>query len=203
MNAFAKFSFVVIFGGVIVCTALAHSAEEPFRMKKKPVMRFPPAAMNVAPNSRAVSATVLNGKRTVNVDEPNRKIRIEDTNGQNIKVRITETIDGKEKKTEHEAVDLKQLQANAPEAARLYEEFAAAGSFPDVAPLQLVPVHAASANATRANKEVESALDQIESCRKKLKQLPAGPIDPKAMEEIIDELDLAKKTLFAAQAALK
>jgi hypothetical protein len=63
----------------------------------------------------------LNGERTAKMSEPGKKIELTDSNGKSIRIRVTETVDGKEKTTEYAAKDADDLATKHPEAVPIYE----------------------------------------------------------------------------------
>jgi hypothetical protein len=63
-----------------------------------------------------------NGKRQVRAEVDGRKIEIDETRGEQIVVRVTQTVDGKEKTTEVKARNLAELRQKDPEAFLLYRE---------------------------------------------------------------------------------
>ena len=63
------------------------------------------------------------GPRTIRAELDDRKIEITDEDGRKIRVKITKTLDGKDASEEFSADDLKELKAEHPDAAKLYEKF--------------------------------------------------------------------------------
>lgn len=72
----------------------------------------------------SVNTRTVNGRREIRVDEGDRQMQFTDQDGKEIKVRITETVDGKEKTTELEAKDLEDLKQKHPEAAKVFDRHA-------------------------------------------------------------------------------
>ncbi|MEX2186766.1 MAG: hypothetical protein WD875_08235 [Pirellulales bacterium] len=73
---------------------------------------------------RSVSVTVINGKRTIVAEEGGERVEISDGGDDGIKMTITKTIDGKEKKESFAAQDAKQLKEKHPEAYKEYAKHA-------------------------------------------------------------------------------
>lgn len=63
------------------------------------------------------------GPRTIRAELDDRKIEITDDDGRNIRVKITKIIDGKETTEAFSADDLKELKAEYPDVAKLYEKY--------------------------------------------------------------------------------
>lgn len=63
------------------------------------------------------------GPRTIRADLEDRKIEITDDDGHKIRVKTTKTVDGKETTEEFAADDLKELKAEHPDIAKLYEKY--------------------------------------------------------------------------------
>ena len=65
----------------------------------------------------------LPGPRTIRAQLDDRKVEITDDDGRKIRVTITRTIDGKETTETFSADDLKELKAEQPDVAKLYEKY--------------------------------------------------------------------------------
>ncbi len=63
------------------------------------------------------------GPRTIRAQLDDRKIEITDEDGRKIRVKITKTLDGKETAELFSADDLKELKAEHPDVAKLYEKY--------------------------------------------------------------------------------
>jgi len=127
------------FAGENAADLLAQSAEA-FRLylqhlgnRPPPPTALEPAAQrpglgdaNVVSSSTSVSVTVTNGRRLVRAEENGRVIEIEDNNGRDIRMRITEPGDGPEPTRTLKADDLASLRAQDPAAAADYERLTAA-----------------------------------------------------------------------------
>jgi len=72
-----------------------------------------------------IRQTNNNGNRVTDVEIDGKKIHISDTQGKNIVVQVTEKVGGQVKTSEYKAKDLADLKKKHPEAAKLYEQYAA------------------------------------------------------------------------------
>ena len=63
-----------------------------------------------------------NGKRQVRAEDDGKKIEIDETRGEEIVVRVTETVDGREKTNEVKARNLAELRQKDPDAFLLYRK---------------------------------------------------------------------------------
>jgi hypothetical protein len=84
-----------------------------------------PAPVNPLGRNRAmrISQTTVNGVRTTEVEADGKKIKVTDTNGKEIAMKVTETVAGREVTKEYAGRDLADLKQKHPEGARLYEEY--------------------------------------------------------------------------------
>ena len=85
-----------------------------------------PGQFGVANGARRMPAepgSTPSGARLIRAEDAEGELEISDENGRNIRVRLTKKIDGKEVVEEHKADDLKQLSAEHPAAAKLYEKY--------------------------------------------------------------------------------
>jgi len=70
-----------------------------------------------------VASSPASVPRTIRGETAGRRVEITDEEGENIRVKITTTVDDKDVSEEFSAEDLKTLKAQHPEAAKLYEKF--------------------------------------------------------------------------------
>ncbi len=80
-----------------------------------------------------IQTRIRDGHRQMRVEERDRVIEIEDHNGRQIQIRITDVIQGQETTREIAAEDLAQLREQDPEAAKVYEQWTGGrevGGFP-------------------------------------------------------------------------
>ncbi len=85
-----------------------------------------PGPFGVANGARRVPAEfgpTPSAARTIRAEDADGELEISDENGRNIRVRLTKRIGGKEVVEEYKADDLKQLSAEHPVVAKLYEKY--------------------------------------------------------------------------------
>ena len=85
-----------------------------------------PGQFGVANGARRVPSefsSAPSAVRTIRAEDADSELEISDENGRNIWVRLTKKIDGKDVAEEFKAEDLKQLSAEHPAAAKLYEKY--------------------------------------------------------------------------------
>jgi hypothetical protein len=94
-----------------------------------------------------IRTKIENGNRETEVDDNGRKISIKDVNGSDIRMKVTETVEGKEQTKEYSAKDLEELRKTHPEAAKIYEQYSGQGNGAfrifgklQALPAQLLPV---------------------------------------------------------------
>ena len=71
----------------------------------------------------AESGSAPSGARTIRAEDADGELEISDENGRNIRIKLAKKIEGKEVTEEFRADDLKQLSAEHPPAAKLYEKY--------------------------------------------------------------------------------
>ncbi len=109
-------------------------AESPPGAGRLPALRLNARGLVPGGMARQVSVQNVNGQVQVSVVEANRRIEIKHNNQRQIVVKITESnpaVPGKEA-SEYKAQDLQELRDRHPEAARLFEEYAADNGLPDL-----------------------------------------------------------------------
>lgn len=82
---------------------------------------------NAGGNGRQVTSKIINGVKTIEATDKDRKVKIHDDPNKGITVEVTETKDGKETTKKYEAKDRDELKKKHPEADKLYDEFGQAG----------------------------------------------------------------------------
>ena len=87
------------------------------------VVPFPPAQIIGGNAARRINMKNVNGVKTVEVDEGNRKININEDPNKGITVEITETNNGKETTEKFEAKNEDDLKKNHPKAHAEYEKY--------------------------------------------------------------------------------
>jgi len=75
-----------------------------------------------APGLR-ISVKTVDGNKTIEAEEGGKKTKIEVSAKGEIKMEVTETVDGKEKVSKYEAKNAEELKKNHPEAHKLYEKY--------------------------------------------------------------------------------
>lgn len=127
------------------------------------------------------------GERTAKLSEAGRKVEFSDSNGRNIKMRVTETVDGKEKVTEYAARDAKELAAKHPEAVPIYERVT--GQQPGIElPAARIPfrerVPAEHVKDPNLKKEIDEATQKLRERMGRVAELRgAGKTDEQAQKE--------------------
>jgi small-conductance mechanosensitive channel len=79
-------------------------------------------AANAAGRGRRLFIQNINGGRQVDIEEGNRKIKINDGHGQPIKIEVTTKTNGKDSTQKYEAKDVDELKTKHPEAYKIYAE---------------------------------------------------------------------------------
>jgi hypothetical protein len=175
-------------------------------------------------NGRNVSIrqTTRNGNRETDVEIDGKKIRITDSKGQNIVVKVSEKVGGKAKNSEYKAKDLAELKKKHPEAAKLYEQYATgqnnigAGIFQGrikiiggAVPVLPLPIRAIPfpggnpAQRIAAQKQIAVAQQRLNQAATKLKELAAkGNTKPDDLKKLGTEIESAIQQLKAAQKQL-
>jgi hypothetical protein len=167
--------------------------------------------------ARVISHTV-NGQRTTTIREAGgRRIVLQDNNGKDIEVTITETANGKHQTTQVKAKDLAELKKKNAEAGRIYEKYDnlgrnalrgainpfgrfGGGAFPAPRVVPAVPLQQARRNSRiDSRKEIEKAKVRLQATIDKLRKLAAaGKADPKDLRQVADELKAARQELEKA-----
>ncbi len=165
---------------------------------------------------RIQAAANGNGHRTTDVNENGKHTHIEeDQNG--IEVKMTESVNGKEKTETFKAKDADELKKKSPEAHKLYEKYMKGqglgniqiqaqaiplqigGPLPRFAPV--VPPRAGKSDAQKqAERDIEAAQKRIAEATEKLRGNAGG--DAEQLKKALDQLDEARKELEAARGKL-
>jgi hypothetical protein len=77
------------------------------------------------PGVQSLKFNMVNDKRHIEAVAGDEKVEITDTNGKDIELKHTRRVDGKSKTDEFKADDLDDLKKKHPDAAKLYEKYAA------------------------------------------------------------------------------
>jgi hypothetical protein len=216
--------------------AAAHRAEEILRPEKlaepaaAPALPFgapPPApfggrviigGFGVAGPGMKVSVRNEGGDKTIEAEEAGKKIKIQEKAKGEIKMQVTETVDGKEKTSTYEAKNAGDLKKNHAEAHKLYEKYSKFGGAGMIMPAgppgigggAIMPFGPGGAGAIRVGIIPQKALDQIEEARKEMQRATddlkklAGEsrIDPERVKKLAEQIDGAKQKLEEAQKQL-
>ncbi len=156
----------------------------------------------------AVVTTTINGERQIQVRTVGMKIDIKDRDGKEIEMKVTETAGGKE--TTYTAKDADDLKQKHPAVFPLYEKYtkqrpgqpAFNGGLQPGQAQALNIRFAAGGNAGEANKQIESSLGRLAKVKTALEALNKETFDKEQVKALLEELEAAKKELFAAQAQL-
>lgn len=160
-------------------------------------------------NQRQIAVTNVNGQRTIKAVENGKTVEITDRDGKDIAMKVVEEVDGQKKTTEYKAADLDELKKKHADAAKLYEQYT------QQAPgIQLQAVFNAGPGLAlpapgkdgrvQAHRSIERALDELQQVRKQLEQLRAkDDADKDTLDQLVQKLDSAEKSLFEAQARLE
>ena len=87
-------------------------------------MKFGAIGIQFAPgnNARRIRVQNNNGNREIDIEEGDRKIKINDGNGQPIKIEVTKkAANGKESTEKYEAKDVDELKKKHPEGYKIYQ----------------------------------------------------------------------------------
>ncbi len=178
-------------------------------------MRAHPAIPVPARGNLAVTVSNVNGNRQINIADGARKIRISDTNGKDIRVEVTEDVDGKTKTSQYQAKDLDELKKKHPEIAKLYERYAKPGGAvaniqiqagPAVLPVPLLPFGQAvpAANPGKAIQELQKAQKQLATAVEQLRKLSKnGRADAEALDRLTRQIEEARALLEKARKQLE
>lgn len=169
----------------------------------------------------SISTRTVNGKREMNITENGRKIQIQDENQKNIVIRVTDTVNGKQKTTEYKAKDLAELKKKHPEAAKLFEKYTKnanfgirfpavrfrgrAGALPNIAP-PAIPrnIFGRAQNTKKVKAEIEKANKKLAAAIEKLNKLAASKnAKPEDLKNVAKEIQVAREDLEQAYNALK
>lgn len=163
-------------------------------------------------NGTRVSTRVINGQRTIDVTEPNRKLTISDLNGKEIRVKITTTVKGKPVTREVKADTAEALKKADPEAAKFYQQYAVnnalrirIGAFPPrirnggrraLPPNRGARILPLPARVGGWHLQVERVQKKLDEAVGKLKELAGQPqAKPEELRAVLKQLGDAQKTL--------
>jgi hypothetical protein len=156
-----------------------------------------------------VSIRTVNGQRRIEVSEGERKFSIEDKDGKDIRIKISQKTKGKIATREVTAATVEELKKKDPEAYGLYTKYAVKNAgriqiqnlvpgfpkglrpraLPGVADLPLPPFSPWGRQVTVARKSVDRAVARLQT----LAGQPGAK--PAELREVLKELVVAQKTL--------
>jgi hypothetical protein len=160
-----------------------------------------------------VNSSTVNGQRRIEVKTPNQLIEINDRDGRDIHVNVTQTASGEQ--ATYDAQDIKDLKQQNAEIAQLYEKYtkpavnnvqgfgekpALAGPPPGL-PRDINP--SGGKKTKEAHQQIEKCLTRLAKVNTALKEMKKESFDESKLTALLEELDAAKKELFAAQAQLE
>ncbi len=161
-----------------------------------------------------------NGERTITIDDNGKEVEISDRDGEDIKITITETVNGAEETSEYAAEDLDDLKQNHPDIAEMYEKYTQPNAQIQVFAAQMqqipnlqrrafpVPVAPNLPGFAPANNEqnqqmaedIASAIERLESVSNSLEHLKESEYaDKDALEDLVQELNAVLDELAAAK----
>lgn len=158
----------------------------------------------------SVTVSTINGERQIHVKNQDRKIDIKDKDGKEIEMKVTENAGGQE--TTYTAKDLDDLKTKHADVAPLYEKYTqarkglpGAGGLPGIQ-VQIqqngLNIPGAGGNVGEANKQIENSLGRLAKVKAALESLDKETFNKEQVKGLLEELEAAKKDLFAAQAQL-
>lgn len=168
-------------------------------------------------NGKRVTMHNLNGVKTIDAQDGNRKVKITDDPNNGIKMEITETKDGKDETKKYEAKNADELKKNHPDAHKLFEEYSKPGGGIQIGGIQLQPGFPPGALPQLPGLEIPGMLnqdaqrriaEQLEKTQKLLddaKQTAKSLGDKSAANEVkklLEQIDEAKQELEDAKAKL-
>ena len=163
-------------------------------------------------NGRRVTMQNVNGVKTIDAQEANRKVKITDDPNNGIKMEVTETKDGKEETKKYEAKNADELKKNHPDAHKLYEEYSkpVGGIQIGVLPLQpgALPQFPGLEIPGMLNQDAQRRIaERLDKAQKLLDDATqtAKTLGDKSAEDVkklLDQIDAAKKELDEAKGKL-
>jgi hypothetical protein len=170
--------------------------------------------IGVAGPGMRISVKNVDGNKTIEAEEPGKKTKIEESAKGDLKIELTETVDGKEKVSKYEAKDAEELKKKHPEVHALYEKYSKFGPgvairFGAIGPGG-APGFAPAARPFRLGAVPQKALDQMEAAGKQLaeateklrKLAEESRISPEEVKKLADQIEAAKKQLEEARAQM-
>ncbi|MFT7643350.1 MAG: hypothetical protein ACI9G1_005115 [Pirellulaceae bacterium] len=102
-------------------------------------IQFQRKAFPVIPGGKfkRMSTKIVNGRKEIEVEEGEQKVKIVEEKEGKITVEITKKVDGKEKTDKFEAKDAAELKKNHPDASKEYEKYAGKVRGNNIAQIQI------------------------------------------------------------------
>jgi len=152
----------------------------------------------------ATRITVRNvdGNKTIEVEEPDRKVSIEESAKGEIKMTVAETKDGKPVVSKSEAKSADDLKKDHPAAHVIYEKYAKRGGavvkIGGIArPIRLAPI------PVKAMEDLEAARKELQAATEQLRKLAeSSRISPDEVKKLAERFEGAKKQLEEVQGQL-
>lgn len=147
-------------------------------------------------NGKRVTMHNLNGVKTIDAQDGNRKVKITDDPNNGIKMEVTETKDGKDETKKYEAKNADELKKNHPDAHKLFEEYSKPGGGIQIGGIQLQP---------GINPVPEELFKQMQ--RGALPNIPGleipGMLNQDAQRRLAEQLEKSQKLLDDAKQTAK
>jgi hypothetical protein len=185
--------------------AAARRADDALKAKQDEERTFPNAGGvlqgNIVIGGAGVtrmSSKMVNGVKEVEVQENDRKIKIEDDPQKGIKVEVTTKKEGKDVTEKYEAKDAKELEKKHPEGYKVYKQYGQNQAMGAIqvqmnvvaggGGLQLLPGPNALPVADQARQQVTLTTLRLKSLNRQLETLAKGDQLQKAPQQSKDEL---------------
>jgi hypothetical protein len=150
-----------------------------------------------------------NGAREINVEEANRKIKINDGNGQPIKIEVTTKVNGKDSTRKYEAKDVEELKKKHPEGYKLYKDWENQGNpfgIRVVGPINVVQGPAVPFQLP-PDHQIRVAISVLKSLHRHIDSLIKGDqvqkASPQSKAELKQAVDQLKQTLADVEKRLQ
>jgi hypothetical protein len=166
--------------------------------------QFGPIQIAPGINAQRVRIQYNNGGREINIEEADRKIKINDGKGQPIKIEITTKANGKDSAEKHEAKDADELKKKHPEAYKFYQAWENQGNplgFPAGVAINIVQIQLPPDQQVRTAIGVLQALHQHVDVLSKGDQVQKA--SPQARADLKQAVDQFQQTLTDVQKCLQ
>lgn len=165
----------------------------------RPGIRMEPGirvAFAAGGGGKRVTVKDIDGKKEIEVVEEGRITRIEEDPAKSIKVKITETKDGKDETKEFEAEDAEELKKEHPEAHKLYEQYAKGVG-------GVIRIDGGPAirrfDPPAIIREPRAVVERLEKAQKQLEdaaeRIKAGAKDDESLRAALEAIEASKKEL--------